>query len=178
MKQQHNQTVSRKSLLTVMEKKMTAINLNGPSIVSYISHAQAVAKGMTHTAKYTAERQIEAWYRYGHYGEDNYQAPDGSWESEVLSTAIWSDKAFSFRYPVENGTYALLFLVGENHQDYAKNFEIAVEGQKVITIPKMRVGEFEFFYTSVTVSDSQLFAAIRPIGDSEVHLMGVTMTKK
>ncbi len=153
------------------------INLNGPAVRGFISHAQAVANGMTHTAKYSVERYIEDWYYLGHYGDPAHKTTLSAING-ALTTAIWSDTAFSLRYPLENGTYNVKLIMGENNKDYAKNFEIAVEGQTVVTVPRMRKGEFAIFSRNVTVSDGQLFLAVRPIGDSEVHLMGIALSKQ
>ncbi len=150
------------------------INFNGPSIGNeYMSHAQAVANGMKHTAKYTVNRYIPDWYYRGDYGREQYRVPDGDSRYTLYSTGIWSDQAFSLRYPIRNGMHYVCFEVAENSKDYAKNFEIAVEGQVVIPIPPMRRGEYMVGGAEVAVHDSELYVAIRPIGDSEVHLMSM-----
>ncbi len=155
---------------------MPSINFNGPSIRnSYMSHAQAVANGMEHTADYTVEREIEDWYFSGHYGDDRYKLGDGGTLASVLSTAIWSRDHFTVRYPLANGNYTVVLIVGENSADYAKTFSIAAEQRILLTIPKMRRGEFNAFSCETTVSDGYLDLYVLPIGNSEVHLMGMAI---
>ncbi len=156
---------------------MIRINFNGPTVSDFMSHAQAVANGMTHTAKYAVNRYIDEWYYRRKFGLDSFKLPDDHIGYQLYSTAIWSDKAFSIRYPIANGTYYVSFEVGENSQDYSKEFEIAVEGQSVIPVPGMRRGECMTDGREVTVRDGQLFVAVRPIDGSKpgVHLMAMSI---
>ncbi len=153
------------------------INLNGPSGGEYMSHSQAVANGMTHTAKYSVERKLDAWYLHGHYGDPRYKASSGATVDLLLSSAIWSDKPFNFYYPVENGTYKVLIYTGENYKDYHKNFSINVEGQRIFTIQRMKKGEYAMHEATVDVTDGKMTLEIAPYGGSEMHLMNVSMVK-
>ncbi len=152
------------------------INLNGPAKDSYMSHAQAVANGMRHTAKYSVERKLD-WYLQGHHGDSRYKIGVNTTLDVLLSSAIWSDKPFNLYYPVENGTYSVRIYTGENYKDYHKNFSINVEGQRSLTVQGQKRGEYWMTEATVDVTDGKMTLEIAPYGGSEMHLMNVSMTK-
>ncbi len=170
--------MTEKEFLEASKASRFGVNFNGPTSSYYMSHSQAVAKGMTHTAKYTVERYVEDWYYYGHYGESDYRLDNDDYRIPRLSTAIWSDEAFSVRYPLANGVYLVRITVGENYKDNHKNFEVIFQGQRTIEIQPMRKGEYmnRGCACELTVSDGQLYLDVRPIGNSEVHLMSINVT--
>ncbi|MCP4022890.1 MAG: hypothetical protein GY729_13700 [Desulfobacteraceae bacterium] len=177
-KEMKMEIMTEKEFLETSEMISFGINFNGVAIPGYMSHAQALANGMTHTAKNTVTRNYDCFYAYPHYGEDNYKYATAS-SLSLMNTGIWNDGYFTVKYPVENGNYRVCFLVVENYQDYFRTFLIAVPG-KSIGVPRMRKGEFTWIYTDYEVSNGSLDFGLNPglSGTREVHIMAMAATKQ
>ncbi len=154
------------------------INFNGAATgnsIPYMSHSQAVAKGMTHTARYTVSRSLD-WYYYGHYGEASFKA-DSNFQT-LLNSAIWNKGNFTIKYPIENGVYRPTFIVGENSQDYCRTLNFSVSGggsSLTVSIPSMRKGEYIIKQSgTVTVTNGYLQISLNS-SNSEPHIMAVAV---
>ncbi len=146
------------------------INFNGNATIGNISHSQAVANGLTYTAKNTVARDLGSYY-YHLTGDEH----SSDYTRALCSTGIWNDGAFSIRYPVPNGRYLTLFYVLENYKDYCRTFKIRAPGWSDLVIPKMRKGYFYIARGHIDVVDGYAHVDVIPIDNPEVHLMSMSI---